>query len=315
MASRSLRVGQGRIGFIVAAVLLATACSSDSSVSFDPDVPGGDDDMAASGSSNGTSGKGNASSGSSNGTAGNDSDPTAGSDSVAGKQAGGAGTGGTATSGGKNSGNGGSAGNGVAGQAGGTGGSSAGMAGMPNGGSAGTAGTGAGGTSAGMAGMGGVAGTSGSGGTAGAGGSSGGSCTTSAFGGHNYAFCGAVDSATAAYQKCQALGMQLASIESKMENDYLAGKIKSASWLGASDELEEGEWRWVSSTLVFWDGKKVDGMYVNWIDGQPNNMDNSGAPENCLVLTASGWNDIACDKKDIRPLCESTGPVIGPGFP
>jgi len=290
---------------MLAAVLLATACSSDSSVSFDPNVPSGDDDddMAASGSSNGTSGKGNASSGSGNSTAGTDGDPTAGSNATAGMDGGGASNGGTPASGGKDPGTAGSASNGgVAGQSGGMGSS----AGMPNGASAGMAGMG--GTTAGMGGSSGASGTAGTGGSSG-----GGACTMSAFGGHNYAFCGTVESATAAYQKCQSLGMQPASVESKMENDFLVSKMKATSWLGGSDELQEGEWRWASSNLVFWDGKKVDGMYANWLDGQPNNMDNSGAPENCLVITTSGWKDIACDKADMRALCESTGPVIGPG--
>jgi hypothetical protein len=103
----------------------------------------------------------------------------------------------------------------------------------------------------------------------------------------------------------------LVSIESKLENDYVQGK-QTSTWLGGTDQDLEGEWRWVSTKAVFWNEKPVPGVYQNFIDGQPSNKDNQGNPENCLVLSKSGWNDVGCELGDFKATCESGG---GPIFP
>jgi hypothetical protein len=115
-----------------------------------------------------------------------------------------------------------------------------------------------------------------------------------------------VESAAAAFAKCEAMNMSVVSIESKAENTYVQGK-QSSTWLGGSDEGMEGEWRWVSTKLLFWNEKPVPGVYQNFIEGQPNNKDKDGNPENCVVLSESGWNDVGCALDGVKVTCESSG--------
>ena len=309
MALRRFNVGQGALVWSFAtSLVLSSACSSDSGVSFDPPPTGVGGD-SPSGGSKLTGGSGSNSGASDSGG----SNAVAGSSSEAGHSMGGtASEGGKANDAGSNAG--GTAGaNSMAG-AGGKGGTS-GMAGA--GGKGGTAGAGGkGGAGAGGGGAGGASGAGGGGGTGGNG-----DCTLATFAGHSYAFCGKVDSATAAFTKCQGLGMSMVSVESKEENAFIVGKQLGSSWLGGTDQLVESEWRWTSSGALFWNGApkgtlptdgKIDGVYSNFIAGQPNNTGDN-VPENCSVITASGWNDLACGLPDFRATCEGAGPIIGPG--
>lgn len=325
MALRRCGVGQGALWlatvlgkttawFVAGSLVMVSACSSDSNVDFDPTTPGGGDSSSG-GTNPNTSGSGSGatqSGGSSNGTAGESEGGTgnsAGSSATAGKNSGGQAQGGKANNGGSGgkagSANGGSnAGNGSGGKAG-------------NGGNAGTTST------AGSGGVAGSAGTAGNGGSAGAGGGGGNSdCVLATFGGRSYYFCGVVDSAPAAYAKCQSLGMKMLEIESLAEQTFVLGKQKGQSWLGGTDALKESEWRWASTTQVFWDGGprvdfggkdgRVDGVYSDFIVGQPNDTNVDGFPENCLAINANGWNDLYCNVAEVRAACEATGPVILP---
>ncbi len=77
-------------------------------------------------------------------------------------------------------------------------------------------------------------------------------------------------------------------------------------WLGGSDAIVEGEWRWVTGPegeesgigRQFWSGdysgSPVDGAYTDWQLGEPNNSgDASGPGEDYLqVITGTpSWND------------------------
>lgn len=313
-------LGKTTAWFVAGSLVMASACSSDSSVDFDPTSPSGGGDTSSGGTKPSSSGSGSGatqSGGSSNANAGETQGGSAGSNATAGKNSGGKSQGG-------NVGTSGSAGTtSDGGKAGSSNGGS--NAGSGNGGKAGNGGTANNGGSAGAsgnAGTAGVGGTAGNGGNAGAGGSGGnGDCVAAAFGGHAYYFCGVVESAPAAYAKCQSLNMKMVEIESLAEQTFVVGKMKGQSWLGGTDELKEGEWRWASSGQVFWDGGprvsvgpdgRVDGVYSNFIVGQPNNNNVDGFPENCLAINANGWNDLYCDLPDVRAACEGTGPVIQP---
>lgn len=67
-------------------------------------------------------------------------------------------------------------------------------------------------------------------------------------------------------------------------------------WLGATDNLKEGEWIWQSS------GKTM--TYSNWTVGEPNNCCGG---ENCLEMSANlgTWNDASCTNS-FSVLCEFT---------
>ena len=90
---------------------------------------------------------------------------------------------------------------------------------------------------------------------------------------------------------CERLGGHLATITSAREQQFVQNLIKDGSknqyWLGATDEVREGDWRWV--TGEGWG-------YTNWLVGEPAN---TGGIEHYLQIIRSVdglnfgvWNDI-----------------------
>jgi len=72
-------------------------------------------------------------------------------------------------------------------------------------------------------------------------------------------------------------GGRLAIIRSAEDNARAAAVCGGASWLGATDEVTEGQWKWV-------DGSGL--AYTNWGPGQPDN-------EDYLAINTSGiWDDV-----------------------
>ena len=86
---------------------------------------------------------------------------------------------------------------------------------------------------------------------------------------------------------CERMGGHLATITSSEENSAILKLFSSFSdkpryFLGATDEQQEGKWKWVT---------KEPFSYSNWESGEPSNDD---GVENWLILwTKDGkWNDI-----------------------
>ncbi|HET6881463.1 MAG TPA: lectin-like protein [Pirellulales bacterium] len=111
-----------------------------------------------------------------------------------------------------------------------------------------------------------------------------------AFEGHSYKFFREVMTWRQAKQRCEKLGGHLATIGSEAENDFVLVLAKSGIsklgdldgiWLGATDERQEGDWRWL-------DGEKV--VFNKWGPGQPNNK--QGAEHYLLLwLSKERWAD------------------------
>ena len=90
---------------------------------------------------------------------------------------------------------------------------------------------------------------------------------------------------------CEAQGAHLATVTSPSENDLVYGLCSGATpqwcWLGATDEVAEGTWRWV-------DGERW-GPYQNFAGGEPN--DCAGIEHYLMYFTSSDprqgtWNDL-----------------------
>ena len=79
---------------------------------------------------------------------------------------------------------------------------------------------------------------------------------------------------------CQNLGGILAKIESADESQFLKTHILADAfdlfWIGLSDSLNEGEWKWT-------DGTELTG-YTNWEGDQPNDYNN----QDCGAIL-EGW--------------------------
>ncbi|XP_026128728.1 ladderlectin [Carassius auratus] len=90
-----------------------------------------------------------------------------------------------------------------------------------------------------------------------------------------------------AERNCQSLDSNLASVQNKMENDFLMSLLPPSStnfWIGAYDAIQEGQWLWT-------DGTPYD--YTYWCSGEPS----GGVSENCVVINWRSnvcWVDISC---------------------
>ncbi|XP_074152778.1 mannose-binding protein-like [Sminthopsis crassicaudata] len=87
---------------------------------------------------------------------------------------------------------------------------------------------------------------------------------------------------------CSQRNAQLAAPRNAKENkalQELAEKFNKYIYLGISDEVTEGTFRYQNGQIV---------SYTNWGRGEPNNAGN----EDCVELQISGtWNDRSCTEK------------------
>lgn len=89
-----------------------------------------------------------------------------------------------------------------------------------------------------------------------------------------------------ARKSCQEWGGDLASIRNIEENSWIRGVVDAgcgkdaAAWIGSSDAVQEGVWRWSDASHVH---------FAAWAKGEPNN---AGASEDFAQLLPGGaWND------------------------
>jgi len=90
---------------------------------------------------------------------------------------------------------------------------------------------------------------------------------------------------TEAQDECRARGLQLASIHSQQEQDFIAGLVGGYhAWIGLTDLAVEGEFRWT-------DGTPLEFQY--WRQGEPD----GGDPHDCVHTypSVAAWGDYACE--------------------
>ncbi|KAG5867130.1 hypothetical protein JTB14_006257 [Gonioctena quinquepunctata] len=116
-----------------------------------------------------------------------------------------------------------------------------------------------------------------------------------------------------AIQFCNFHGMELVSIESRYENEFLWKHLKA--FLGPGDypfwtsgtTMPDDRWVWLST------GKPI--IFTNW---SPNQPDNAGGNEKCLEATYHPnkpfmWNDHGCTVKKYV-ICETAVPKSVPNI-
>lgn len=89
----------------------------------------------------------------------------------------------------------------------------------------------------------------------------------------------------------------LVTVTSQAEQDFFIGAFGAADgWLGGSDELLEGDWRWMDGPeagQLFWQGTNR-GTANGYTDWHPSNPRNSGNEDYLHVLGGGHgglWND------------------------
>jgi hypothetical protein len=105
------------------------------------------------------------------------------------------------------------------------------------------------------------------------------------FGGHRYMAYEEDVTWHEAKRRCEEMGGHLACIESPAEQGFVARLADGRYlYLGATDEDEEGTWRWINGHP--WG-------FTYWMDGQPNNW---GGDENYLATYDNAeWVDVAAE--------------------
>jgi len=84
---------------------------------------------------------------------------------------------------------------------------------------------------------------------------------------------------TDARAACANMGGYLVTITSAAENNFIFG-IWPSGWIGLTDEVNEGVWRWVTGEAY---------SYSSWNPGEPNNAGN----EDYVQFVGGGrWNDL-----------------------
>ncbi|XP_055769396.1 C-type lectin domain family 4 member E-like [Salvelinus fontinalis] len=99
-------------------------------------------------------------------------------------------------------------------------------------------------------------------------------------------------------EDCLERGANLVIINSSREQEFLFN-LKKRVWIGLTDSVTEGTWKWVDGTPL------TTPRY--WNDNQPDSGDPSGE-EDCVEIHKNwiplkAWNDMSCDIK-LNWICE-----------
>jgi hypothetical protein len=125
-------------------------------------------------------------------------------------------------------------------------------------------------------------------------------CGCGSFVGRSYRLCAGPLAFADAQADCQAHGMSLVRVDDAAENAWLASAgaeilLAGFASLGASDEVDEGTWRWLQGDSVFWlgdsGGSGTAGAYQNWGSNKPF----GNQTRNCAGMVQGGsWEDRSC---------------------
>ena len=84
---------------------------------------------------------------------------------------------------------------------------------------------------------------------------------------------------TNAKAACLNMGGHLVTVTTAAENTFIFN-LWPSGWIGLTDEVTEGQWRWVTGETFSW---------ANWNGGEPNNSNN----EDYIQFVGGGkWNDL-----------------------
>ena len=118
----------------------------------------------------------------------------------------------------------------------------------------------------------------------------------------------------AATQTLFGLQGYLATITTKAESDFLIERVAGSAWIGATDEDDEGVWRWVTGPEGLENGGqgRVISGFINWNDNEPNNCCGGEHYAHMMDWTSppGRWNDLNNDSAPLGSPYHPTGYMI-----
>ncbi|XP_037644972.1 C-type lectin domain family 10 member A-like isoform X3 [Sebastes umbrosus] len=91
-------------------------------------------------------------------------------------------------------------------------------------------------------------------------------------------------------EDCRNRGAHLVMIDSVKEQTFVAGLIKTHTWIGLNDKDVEGTWKWIDGTPL---------TLMNWALNEPNNGGGKSewGKEDCAHIrpVTTQWNDLSCE--------------------
>lgn len=99
------------------------------------------------------------------------------------------------------------------------------------------------------------------------------------YNGHSYYRSTGIMTWTNARTACSNMGGHLVTVTTLAENTFIYN-LWSSGWIGLTDEVTEGTWRWVTGEAY---------SYTSWNGGEPNN---SGNEDYIQFVGAGKWNDL-----------------------
>ena len=87
-------------------------------------------------------------------------------------------------------------------------------------------------------------------------------------------------------------------MEEEQALDSILWFIASSYWIGLSDLVQDGTWRWQESNK--------EPSYTNWAEGEPNDLNGDAdcCMKQCSTDPKCKWNDYPCSISFAHALCK-----------
>jgi hypothetical protein len=144
-----------------------------------------------------------------------------------------------------------------------------------------------------------------------------GRCRSRSFEGRDYLFCSRDETWEAARRRCFDAGMDLATIESEGENDFIRSHVSDHSFVGGTDAEAEGRFVWSATGEDFWSGgpggSAIGNAYENWARGEPSGSlrgrhgrTHGSGEADCVVIRRpdGAWDATSCRRPTRGFVCE-----------